>query len=309
MKRKVIQIAENTLVVSLPTEWVKRFNVNKGDEVDLKEFNDGLIISPINELSAVKSIRINIANLNERVIRWYLSALHKSGYDEIEINYIDKGQLKLIYELMKNLFTGFNIISETKNVVVLKSISKENKDEFDAALRRSFRVTISMGTELIACLKPQTDKLDSNKLELIKEKELLNNQLTNFCERLVNKHRFENSAFLYTIIWNLEKICDNYKYIINELEKKNTTLKTHPHVSKELLDIFELANNYLEQYYDLLFNFNIIKLNAIDENKKQILSKISALKLTGIDKEILNHLIVLITQANDFSASIIALNV
>lgn len=309
MKRKVIQIAENTFVVSLPTEWVKRFNISKGDEIDLKEFNDGLIISPINELSAVKSIRINIANLNERVIRWYLSALHKSGYDEIEINYIDKGQLKLIYELMKNLFTGFNIISETKNVVVLKSISKENKDEFDAALRRSFRITISMGAELIACLKPQTDKLDSNKLELIKEKELLNNQLTNFCERLVNKHRFENSAFLYTIIWNLEKICDNYKYIINELEKKNTTLKTHPHVSKELLDIFELANNYLEQYYDLLFNFNITKLNAIDENKKQILSKISALKLTGIDKEILNHLIVLITQANDFSASIIALNV
>lgn len=309
MKRKVIQIAENTLVVSLPTEWVKRFNVNKGDEVDLKEFNDGLIISPINELSAVKSIRINIANLNERVIRWYLSALHKSGYDEIEINYLDKDQLKLIYELMKNLFTGFNIISETKNVVVLKSISKENKDEFDAALRRSFRITISMGAELIACLKPQNDKLDSNKLELIKEKELLNNQLTNFCERLVNKHRFENSAFLYTIIWNLEKICDNYKYIINELEKRNTTLKTYPHISKELLDIFELANNYLEQYYDLLFNFNITKLNAIDENKKQIMTKISSLKLNGIDKEILNHLIVLITQATDFSASIIALNV
>ncbi|MBS3122438.1 phosphate uptake regulator PhoU [Candidatus Woesearchaeota archaeon] len=305
MKRKVIQIADKTFVISLPSEWVKRFNISKGDEVDLKEFNDGLIISSQNQLGATASIRINIANLNERVIRWYLSALHKSGYDELEINYIDKDQLKLIYELMKNLFTGFNIISETKNVVILKSISKENKEEFDAALRRSFRVTISMGSELIECLKTK----NYDKLQLIKEKELLNNQLTNFCERLVNKHRFEKSVFQYIIIWNLEKICDNYKYIINELEKKNTDIKIQPQISKELIDIFELANNYLEQYYDILFNFNITKLNAIDELKKQIMSKTSSLKLSGLDKEILSHLIVLITQATDFSASIIAMNV
>ena len=103
-----------------------------------------------------------------------------------------------------------------------------------------------MGTELIACLKLQNDKLDYNQLKLIKEKELLNNQLTNFCERLVNKHRFEKSVFQYIIIWNLEKICDNYKYIINELEKKNknnTDIKAKLHISKELIDIFELANS------------------------------------------------------------------
>ncbi|MBI4453855.1 phosphate uptake regulator PhoU [Candidatus Woesearchaeota archaeon] len=305
MKRKVIQIADKTFVISLPSEWVKRFNISKGDEIDLKEFNDGLIISSQNQLGATSSIRINIANLNERVIRWYLSALHKAGYDEIEINYIDKDQLKLIYELMKNLFTGFNIISETKNVVVLKSISKENKEEFDAALRRSFRITISMGSELIECLKTK----NYERLPLIKEKELLNNQLTNFCERLVNKHRFEKSVFLYTIIWNLEKICDNYKYIINELGKQDTNINLKTPISKELINIFELANNYLEQYYDLLFNFDIKKLNTIDENKKQINSKTSALKLSGLDKEILNHLIVLITQTTDFSASIIAMNV
>ena len=63
-----------------------------------------------------------------------------------------------------------------------------------------------MGDELFESLR---DK-NIESFETILEKELLNNQITNFCQRLLNKHNFgSNSNFLYAIIWNLEKICDN----------------------------------------------------------------------------------------------------
>ena len=33
IKRKVIQLAGRTLVVSLPSKWAKKHNVQKGDEI------------------------------------------------------------------------------------------------------------------------------------------------------------------------------------------------------------------------------------------------------------------------------------
>ena len=35
MKRKTVLHGQSTLTVSLPSEWVKKFNVGKGDELNL----------------------------------------------------------------------------------------------------------------------------------------------------------------------------------------------------------------------------------------------------------------------------------
>ncbi|MFH1439780.1 MAG: AbrB/MazE/SpoVT family DNA-binding domain-containing protein [Candidatus Woesearchaeota archaeon] len=307
MKRKVIQVADKTLMISLPLAWVKQHDIKKGDEIEVDEAGENLLLYP-GDSTQSKLITIDISFLNERVIRWYLSALHKSGFDEISIKYHNPEQLKLIYSLMKNLFTGFNIISETDNSVVLKNISKDNKDEFDQALRRAFRVTISMGKELLDCINNK----DFVKLGMITEKELLNNQLTNFCERLLNKYKFsDKTTFLYTIIWNLEKVCDNYKYIIDEI---NNWIKSYGNaininVSDDVLNVFNSINLYLEQYYNLYYNFNIELMNKITDMNKSIKQNISMIdKNDKFNLIIINHLNVLLTQTTDFSASIIALN-
>ena len=45
MKRKVAQIGPATLMVSLPSKWVKRNKVKKGQEVDVIEDNTKLTVS------------------------------------------------------------------------------------------------------------------------------------------------------------------------------------------------------------------------------------------------------------------------
>jgi len=35
MRRKVIQIAGSTKIISLPNKWCKEFNINKGDEINV----------------------------------------------------------------------------------------------------------------------------------------------------------------------------------------------------------------------------------------------------------------------------------
>ena len=45
MKRKIIKQGHNTLTVTLPSEWVKKLNLNAGDEIDLVEDNSSLVIN------------------------------------------------------------------------------------------------------------------------------------------------------------------------------------------------------------------------------------------------------------------------
>lgn len=206
----------------------------------------------------------------------------------------------LIEELLKNLYTGFTVIRETERLVVIKCIAKELEEEFDSTLRRAFRVTISMGDELIKAIKEK--KIEE--IKQIKQKELINNQLTNFCERILNKKGykdFKKNTFLYVIIWNLEKVCDNYKYICDLLLKE----KRWP--SLEILKLFEMSNEYFKLYYEIFYDFDAKKLNLLSRKKEEIFNFHKTAKINeGMDKELANYLLTLVIQCTDFSASMIA---
>ena len=45
MGRKVIQIADSTQLISLPRQWTKKYNVKKGDELEVVEKDNMLEVS------------------------------------------------------------------------------------------------------------------------------------------------------------------------------------------------------------------------------------------------------------------------
>ncbi len=229
--------------------------------------------------------------------------MHKSGYDEIVINYKKSETLKIINKYLKTFLMGFIIMSQTDNKCILKSITKNVESEFDSTLRRAFLVTISLGEETLKYIK---EKKFSELLELI-HYEQTNNQLTNFCERLINKGVYKNDkhiCFMYVINWNLEKICDNYKYICKYLADNPVKL------SEETLEFFEEANKYFKAYYELFYKFDLQKLTGLSEKKKALINKLVDINKAKNCKEIvvIHHLTNVIAQTSDFSSSMVALN-
>src|SRR3989344_5124065 len=211
MKRKVIQLAKKKSVLSLPSTWISKFNIQKGDELDIEEIANDLIIKT-NKDQKEKTITLDSEGINERTLKWLMSGLHKYGYDEITVLYKDQKVIEVMHDLIKNLFMGFAIVEQTEKRIVLRTISKDIDHEFDNVLRRAFLVTLSLANGTLEHLEKGNHK------ELIKLKDLekINNQLTNFCERSINKKGyFKNSSFYYVINWNLEKIADEYKDIID----------------------------------------------------------------------------------------------
>ena len=67
MKRKVIQIANSTQLISLPRKWSLQFGIKKGDELEVEEKGSQIIVSTEKGVKN-KKIKITVCRLNCRFI-------------------------------------------------------------------------------------------------------------------------------------------------------------------------------------------------------------------------------------------------
>lgn len=296
MKRKVIQIADKTLVLSLPTDWVKEWGLKKGEELDVVSSGPRLIVSTAEPRLLKKGV-VDVSSASERALRWLLSSLHKKGYDEIEI-VAKPSQHALIDQLLKDLFMGFAVVHRSGNSCVIRSLAKELDDQLQVIVRRAFLVTLSLADQSLELIKQKKFSELQGLLELEKQ----NNQLTNFCERILNKRGLDEpvkSNFLYVIMWNLEKIADEYKYLCEYLAVQQK-------ISKSAVDLFNRVNILLRKYYELFYKFDVAGLSNLSDEYKLLCSELEgALKNDAV---VLSHLLHIVLKSADFSASTFALN-
>lgn len=302
MKRKVIQLAGKTSVISLPNQWVKNYGVNKGDELDIEEIADTLVVKIVKHGTELKKISLKIDGFNERTLRYAISALHKLGYDEITLNYDSHKLGDAIQNLLQNLLLGFVVIEQTSKKLVLKNVSNEIDTEFNPTLRRAFLVTISLADSSLDMI---SNKQFSSLNSLI-ALENSNNQLTSFCLRLINKgfyKELDKKSFIITIIWNLEKIADEYKAICLGLSKNNKE------INSQILKLYKEVNEFFKSYYELFYGFSPEKLNKLVDKKENIINGINKVNINNeYELKLVNLLFSITSKTSDLSSSIFAFN-
>src|SRR3989344_7812061 len=145
-----------------------------------------------------------------------------------------------------------------------------------------------------------------NQLYSLINLEMSNNQLTSFCLRLMNKGLYkeqEKLTFLATIIWNLEKITDEYKTICINLSSNNMNMQ------KDILEIYKNVNELFYSYYELIYRFYPEKLNELITKKEEIISKMNNVNpKTRHEARLLNTLWTITSKTSDLSSSICALH-
>ena len=267
MKRKVIQIADSTQLVSLPRKWAQSHNILKGDELEVTEQGNHVIISTEKDVSA-PSISIDVSQLSFKVVKWLIVALYKSGYDEIEVKFENPETTKAIQDMISEVL-GFVIIEQTDKRCVIKNISKGIEEEFDSTLRRNFLVVLSLSKSTFDMFK------DGNYRNMpdVAKLEKTNNQLTSFCHRILNTRGFKDpkkTSYVYVIIKLMEGVADKYRDICNYFaEPKNKNYKP----GKRIIGIFSEANSLVETFYHLFYKFEDIKIVEITEKKKKIMEE------------------------------------
>jgi len=272
MIRKVIKQGHNTLTLTLPKKWCDTHHIDSGSEIDVKENNRDLIIAPQAKSDAPLRIELNIVGMKKRTVRWIVSILHKLGYDEIYLTYDKDFDATLLHELVKELLMGFAIMEQTPTHCLLKSISKDREEEYENTYRRAFYVTISLAESCLGALEEE----HYAQLASIAQLEKTNNQLTNFCERIINKGLYaerDMASFSYVLAWNLEKICDDYKYICTYFAEE-TKKKQKIILSKKVLKVFADSITYLKEFLKIYNHFNLNHLNSVVESKNKLIKEL-----------------------------------
>ncbi|MCB9359079.1 phosphate uptake regulator PhoU [Candidatus Woesearchaeota archaeon] len=266
MKRSIVKHGPSSFIVSLPLRWIKEHNLNKGDEVDVEEVGQDVIISAsFKETSENAELHIkDTKDMTQQVI----SALYKRGIDEIRIYYDNQTDFQLILNSISQEALGYEIVETNDKVCIVRNITKLTK-EFDTILRRIFLVTLSLADEGIKLL--QSRNFDA--LESIVFLEKSNNKFTTFCRRYLNKYSsdsFDKLGPIYFIVELLEKIADQYKYLFEDMRKhkSNKNGKNNNKNYKKMLSYLSKTRDMLRTYYECFYKFDMVKIRQIEAEWK-----------------------------------------
>jgi phosphate uptake regulator len=303
MKRKIIKQGHNTLTVTLPSEWVKRFNLRAGEEICLIERENGLFLSA-ERIDKPSEITIDFRDLGSKLIWKYISTAYRAGYDKITVKfdpnaeydspykyfahyiidpmYGSQGKLnpQEFFHQVADRFIGFEVIDYGDDFCVLKEIGQSTSKEFESSLRRIFLLLLHLSEGIINDLqKHKTAFLDrAHSLDVQVDK------FHDFCGRVLNKTGLEEpskSTLISTLIFLLELVGDEFKHLAVQLRKRDAKEIN----AGKIIEALNAINEQLKVFYELYYKFDKEKLKTLNHlNKAFLETKIN--KKNGFKEDI-----------------------
>ncbi|MBI2139532.1 AbrB/MazE/SpoVT family DNA-binding domain-containing protein [Candidatus Woesearchaeota archaeon] len=278
MKRKVIQIADSTQLVSLPRKWAVEHGIKKGDEVEVKEEGNKIIVST-EKGEELGKVEVDITGLDRDSLMFLIRCLYIRGYDEIHVKFnrattrhhkIGK-EVTVISSINQEVgrMNGIEIIQQKENYCLIKDLSEGSIKEFDTVLRRIFLLLIDGANDIILGTSEQKKYL----LEGINEK---HNTITKFVAynlRLLNKFGYTESYktnSLYHTISSLDEIIDILKYVSRYIMENDVK------PSKETLALMGSIQETLGLFHDFFYQYGNEKVEKISGERTAVLERIKS---------------------------------
>lgn len=243
MKRKVIQLAGKTFVVSLPSKWVKKHGVKKGDDIEVEERDRNLVIGT-ERTGAAEKKEIDADQLGVLTKRCIFRQ-YQEGVDEIQVNFKNPEEIRKIQDYITELI-GYEIIKQGNKHAVISDISGQANHEFSQLTRRLFLLLkgIIEDSYQAFCEK------DMESLRNIVYRDAEINKFTHFCIRSLSKQNMQESKkqAYFCIIYTLERIGDDFKGLIELIANS----KKIP--DKETIALYAGAKDLFTKIYEFSFD-------------------------------------------------------
>lgn len=310
MQRKIIKQGHNTLTITLPSEWAKRFNLAAGKEIDMIERDNGLFVS-VEKNGEYKKAEFNIDGKNIPTLWKYFMAVYREGYDELlvrftpetsvenpykffsqhklDARYKKEREKRTVQEAIRSFisrFIGFEIIEHGKDFVLVKEMGEPTTREFDNSLRRVFLLIQQMAEETLNAIKTNNAKILSHTHDV----DINLDKFHDYCIRILNKtgnKEPKKTSLLFSTLYLLELIGDEFKNISHHFlyDFPNSKLSNMEKVGEEIKEM-------LDEFYNLFYKFDEKKINRISEIDQKIHFNIADFykKASQDEAEVFHHL-------------------
>ena len=266
-------------MISLPRKWAQKYNIKKGDELEVEEKGSKIQIST-EKVQEPGNIEVDITGLDRDFFMFLIRVLYIRGYDEVKLIFnspvadhprIGK-KVSVISQIHSevNRLTGIEVIQQKENFCILKVLSESQIKDFDLILRRIFLLVTDASSDLIQGAAKGNKQL----VESLEEK---HNTITKFMAnalRILNKFghpNHKNTCLYYHIIESLDNINDTLKDSARYIAKSNIK------ISKSCKNILTKINESLLDYQKLFYKFDFKLVEKISSDRYKILEDIRTL--------------------------------
>ena len=331
--RKIQMTGGSTYIISLPKKWVEMNRVGKGDEVFVKEEDDGSlsIASKLEEKEQKDEALIRVASNDKQdaVMRKAISA-YLVGYNILHVRAqgqqpLAAGLRNYLKNFARNYLVGTEIVIDSPTDLTLQILLNYSELSIQSALRRMSIIAASMHKEAVGCL----ESLDYSAAKAVVETDREVNRFSLYIVRLL-KLAVSNARIVREIGLNNPRDCLGYRLIVKSVERtadhatkiaENMLFLKDP-INPELLERIEklssLAISMFESAVEALFRHDYNLAESVIEKLAQIhkLEKEAVLSSHNVQIDQISNLRLLIESirrtaeyASDISEVVLNLNV
>ena len=248
MKRKLIkQGGGGGITVYLPSKWIERHGLKAGEEVDIEEGNNELIIST-NIKKTKKEIVLKINDEYIKNLRYLLKQIYRQGNERIVLKYSSEKQFKLIESVIQEEFIGLEIIDYQKNQCVIESLVEVREEKYEVFLRKMFQI-INHTIEIIP------ESKESNEIKKLTNRASAYQNfgklvVSNLRKGLIDYEHYSLLSYLLNIQADLAKLN-------SQIIKKKLKLPSKKYYLMDISKLFkEVETAFYKEDLDALNNIN-----------------------------------------------------
>ncbi|MBS3116353.1 AbrB/MazE/SpoVT family DNA-binding domain-containing protein [Candidatus Woesearchaeota archaeon] len=237
--RKLISFGKNSYVVSLPKDWVKQNQLQKGDLVYIDETGANLILSKKDQNSSLeeKETVINVDGKSVDTITREVCSAYILNFRSITLKGKDiKNQIKDFQSIVQNLI-ALEIMEQTANSLTAKDFLNMDKVSTDELIRKMDVVTRTMLMEMCNSLDEKNHEAinerdkDVNRLFFLLYRAVVFNlehpmkAMKNFKMRPIDFLRIHKLSFYIEGIADEAKRAARYTYRLKMSEEKKKQME------------------------------------------------------------------------------------
>jgi len=166
--------SSNTLVVSLPRRWIKKYAIEQDTQLRIQETPDGsLRISPLHagEERRLREATVHLVEQDELTLSTLLENYYVDGYDRLVLESrrpLSEHTRRLLTRIINQL-PGYEILESTDRKVVIKDVAFIRGDDIPELVRMNSRSTLELFDRIIRGIRSGPDDTSQVASEIISE--------------------------------------------------------------------------------------------------------------------------------------------